>query len=323
VPVGTSGRPRHVDVRWHNVVMRSSSFPGTATADPTSPADDALSLGDLLDSPYVSVPLTVLAIFVAALVTARVTHIVTRRIIRRIARRSVVLPLSQSGPWRTRERRGESVGSDAGEQRRRQRIDAAARMISHLVSVVIWIVATIVAFHLLDVEAAFFLSSAGFIGAGIAIGGQHKVNDYLTGLSVHFEDRYGVGDEIMVHVGWDQPVVGVVDHVGLFSTRLRDERSTLHFPNSALVNLRNLSQEAAVSTIRVQVPDDASAEDAKTLLRGLAGTDGLTDVIFVGDIATHEPSTGEVDIEVRTSRVLDDRSLSRLAKRTEELLDRP
>ena len=155
------------------------------------------------------------------------------------------------------QRRGDETAAVDVEQRRRQRIDAASRMVSHLVSVVIWIVATIVAFHLLDIEAAFFLSSAGFLGAAIAIGGQHKVNDYLTGLSVHFEDRYGVGDEIQVEVGWGQPVTAVVDHIGLFSTRLRDARSTLHFPNSALANLRNLSQEAAVSTIRLSVPDDA------------------------------------------------------------------
>lgn len=291
-----------------------------------APADDAglgQTLADLLDSPYVAAPLKVLVVVVAALIVTRVARLVIRRFIRRLARRSLLLPLSQGGLWRTRDRRGDSEGGAEVEQRRRQRIDAASRMISHLASVVIWIIATIVTFHLLRIEAAFFLSSAGFLGAAIAIGGQHKVNDYLTGLSVHFEDRYGVGDEIRVEVGWADPVQGVVDHIGLFSTRLRDERSTLHFPNSALVNLRNLSQEAAVSTIRLHVPDAATADDAKSLLRGLAGTDGLTDVIFVGDLQSSEPSTGEVDVEVRTSRALGDHTKRRLAKRTEELLDRP
>src|SRR5690606_8247779 len=177
---------------------------------------------------------------------------------------------------------------DTVEQRRRQRIDAASRMVNHLASLVIWIIAAIVAFHWLSVDPAFFLSSAGFLGAGLAIGGQHKVNDYLTGLSVHFEDRYGVGDEIVANVGWADPVVGVVDHIGLFSTRVRDDRSTMHFPNSALAIVRNLSQEACRTTLRVRVPDDRSAaDDAPSLLRGLAGTDGLTDVVFVGDLAAH------------------------------------
>jgi small conductance mechanosensitive channel len=276
----------------------------------------------VVDSPF-GAPVVVLTVFVGALLTARVAHFFIHRFIRRLARRSLVVPLGQGGLWRTRERRGDTDGSLDVEQRRRQRIDAASRMVSHIASVVIWIVATIVTFHVLEIEAAFFLSSAGFLGAAIAIGGQHKVNDYLTGLSVHFEDRYGVGDEIQVEVGWGEPVTAVVDHVGLFSTRLRDARSTLHFPNSTLANLRNLSQEAAVSTIRLSVPDDTSPDEAKSMLRGLAGTDGLTDVIFVGDLETYEPSTGEVEVEVRTARTLDDRSKARLERRTQAMLDRP
>ncbi len=179
--------------------MIAHLVPLTATTVPPAPAYGTAGTGasawrEALDSPYASAPLKVLAVVVVAVLLSRIAHFVIRRVIRRIARRSVLVPLGQAGLWRTRERRGEAAGSVEGEQRRRQRVDAAARMMSHIASVVIWIVAIIVTFHLLDVEAAFFLSSAGFIGAGIAIGGQHKVNDYLTGLSVHFEDRYGVGD---------------------------------------------------------------------------------------------------------------------------------
>ncbi len=208
--------------------------------------------------------------------------------------------------------------TEVGEQRRRQRIDAASRMVNHLASVVIWIVALIVVFHLLQVDPAFFLSSAGFIGAALAIGGQHKVNDYLTGLSVHFEDRYGVGDEVIADVGWAEPVRGVVDHVGLFSTRVRDRASTMHFHNSALTNVRNLSQEASTSTIRLRMPEDAEAADAADLLRGLAGTDGLTDVFFVDDLETRQAATGEVEVRVPTGRALNDRSRERLVDRAEQ-----
>ena len=146
--------------------------------------------------------------------------------------------------------------ADATEQRRRQRIDAAARMLNHVVTLVVWIGVTIAVFHLFDIDAAFFLSSAGFIGAGVAIGGQHKVNDYLTGLSVLFEDRYGVGDELVVDIGGPEPIHAVVDNIGLVTTRLRDERSTLHVPNAQLLVVRNLSQEAAASTVRLRLPDD-------------------------------------------------------------------
>ena len=275
---------------------------------------------DLLDNKAVEAPFVVLAVLIVGLLVTRVSRFVVHRVIHRLASRTIVGALGHAGLWRVRLRR---IGDESGEirdERRRQRIDAASRMVNHIAALVIWIIATIVTFKLLDVDPAFFLSSAGFIGAAIAIGGQHKVNDYLTGLSVHFEDRYGIGDEIVAEIGWDQPIKAVVDHVGLFSTRLRDAQGTLHFPNGTLADVRNLSQEASVATIRLTVPRYSDADEAASTLRGLAGTDGLTDVIFVGDLTTSEPSTGEVDVEVRTSRALNEKSRARLVRRTERAL---
>jgi diphthamide synthase (EF-2-diphthine--ammonia ligase) len=153
----------------------------------------------------------------------------------------------------------------------------------------------------------------------VAIGGQHKVNDYLTGLSVHFEDRYGVGDEVVVEVGWSAPVHAVVDHIGLFSTRLRDGQSTLHLPNASMAQVRNLSQEAASATFRLRIAG-RGPDDVAEALRGLAGSSDLTDVVFVGDIASHQQSTGEVEVDVRTLRPLDQRSADTLVERAEAAL---
>ena len=199
-----------------------------------------------------------------------------------------------------------------GEQRRRQRIDAASRMLNHLMSLVMWIVITIVGFHLLDIDAAFFLSSAGFLGAAVAIGGQHKVNDYLTGLTVHFEDRYGVGDEIVVEVGWSAPVHAVVDHIGLVQHPLarRVEHDALPEPRSSRSRPQPLAggddDDVAVA---VDVDGSGSETRSPTRCRGLAGSSELTDVIFLGDIAAYEPHTGQVAVDVRrTLRPLDDRA---------------
>ncbi len=276
----------------------------------------------MLDLPWVtslvSGPSVVVVIAAAAFVASRLTRLVLHRSIRRIARRSLRAGHA-GGLWRTRAARVAGESGDTGEQRRRQRIDAASRVLNHLVSLVIWIVATIVAFHVLDVDAAFFLSGAGFLGAGLAIGGQHKVNDYLTGLSVHLEDRYGVGDEIEF-TAWDRDVHAVVDHVGLFSTRLRDERGTMHLPNAALASVRNVSQEPALTTLRVRVPDVADADRAASLLWDLAGGDGLTDVVLVGDPAARGAATGEVEIDVKTARRIDPSKRDRLVERAEQAL---
>ena len=264
--------------------------------------------------------LTVAGLVLGALVLTRVSRFVLQRVVRRMAEASKADAPTRW--WRAGSSRVGGETAAATEQRRRQRVDAASRMLNHVVALVVWVGVAIAVFHVLDVDAAFFLSSAGFIGAGLAIGGQHKVNDYLTGLSVHFEDRYGVGDELEYESGM-QKMTAVVDHIGLFSTRLKDSRSTLHVPNGQLASIRNLSQEAAVSTIKIHVPDDATADDAMSLLRGLAGTDGLTDVVFVGDLDASQTHSGQVEVEMRTSRTLDDQSKSRLARRAEALLESP
>lgn len=278
-----------------------------------------MSLLDTFAKHAVTRPGSVALIVLGAIVTARLARFVTRRVIRRLANRAFRTGGS-SGMWRVRSRRIGGETGEAGEQRRRQRIDAASRMVSHLASVAIWLVAMIVTFNVLDIDPAFFISSAGFLGAGLAIGGQHKVHDYLTGLSVHFEDRYGVGDEILVEVGWQSPVRGVVDHVGLFSTRLRDASSTLHFPNGALTNVRNLSQEASLFELNVRVPEDADADDVAAMLRRLAGTDGLTDVVFVGDLAATEQTNGDIKVVAATASELDRARLAVMADRAENAL---
>lgn len=271
---------------------------------------------DFLAGHAVTRPGTVVIIVASAIIASRLARVVSRRVIKRLA----VHSRTGHGLWRTRARRIGGETTEAGEQRRRQRIDAASRMVSHLASVAIWLVATIVMFNVLDVDPAFFLSSAGFIGAGLAIGGQHKVNDYLTGLSVHFEDRYGVGDLVEADIGWNLPIRGVVDHVGLFSTRIRAADSTMHLPNNALVNIRNLSQEPTSVELNVKAPDDADAQDVAAMLKRLAGTDGLTDVVFVGDLDADRDEAGEIRVRAATAAGLDDRRRAELVQRAESAL---
>ncbi len=261
-------------------------------------------------------PVIVLGVVVGTYLLTRITGFVIRRVVSRVARRSLNAPTRL---WRTRMRRRIAETSEMTEQRRRQRVDAASRMLNHLVSVVIWVIAIVTSLNLLDINAAFYLSSAGFLGAALAFGGQHKVNDYLTGLTVHFEDRYGVGDEVVFDVGWSEPVKAVVDHVGLFSTRVRDGHSTMHFANAALSAVRNLSQEPSASKIRIRTGGRGAQEVANTL-KGLAGSKDLTEVVFLGDLDSYQPTTGEVEVDVHTLRPLDRLSVERLVAKAERQL---
>jgi small conductance mechanosensitive channel len=267
-------------------------------------------------------PMIVVLLFVAGLLLTRVTRVLLRRIVSHVADRSLVKP---SRWWRTRDRRSTDESAELYEQRRRQRVDAAAHMLHHLFALVLWIVLVIAAFQILDIDAAFFLSSAGFLGAAVAIGGQHKVNDYLTGLSVLIEDRYGVGDEVIAPVpNWPEPAHGIVEHIGLVSTRLRDARGTVHLPHSSLNGVRNLSQEPAGARLSVILPDGVHADDLPQVvadtMRDLAGSKNLTQVLFVDDIKAAATDSHCVQLDVRTSRPLQPDERDLLVRRTQERL---
>ncbi|MDA0371612.1 MAG: mechanosensitive ion channel [Actinomycetota bacterium] len=284
-----------------------------------SPSPDETSASEVM-----SRPLLVVIIVVGAMITTRLTHLTVRRVVRRVSQRSANNP---SRWWRTRIRYGEYESAEIGESRRQQRADAAARMIHHVFAVFLWIGVLIAVFHVLELDAAFFLSSAGFIGAGLAIGGQHKVNDYLTGLSVLVEDRYGIGDEIEVSTGFTNGVRGNVEHIGLVSTRVRDGFSTVHMPHSALLSVRNLSQEPIETRLAIQVPGDFDRADvasrAAETIRELAGTPHLTDVVLVRDVASATPIEGhdQLELKVVTAKPLSPHEREILVRRTEERLN--
>ena len=271
----------------------------------------------------ISRPLLVLIIIVGAFIFTRLTHVVIRRVVRYIAQRSISRP---SQWWRTGARYQELEQGEVGENRRRQRVDAVSRMLHHLLAVVIWVCVLIAIFHILELNGPLVLSSAGFLGAGIAYGASQKVNDYLTGLSVLIEDRYGVGDEIEISTAFPNGVRGIVDHIGLVSTRVRDGYSTVHLAHSALVAVRNISQEPIATKLAIQLPIDAergeAALKAAETIRELAGSEHLTEVLLVDDITAATPIAGvdQIELNIRTSRPLTAAERENLVRRTEERL---
>jgi small conductance mechanosensitive channel len=271
----------------------------------------------------ISRPLLVVIVVVGAFIFTRLSHVIIRRLVRYIAQRSISRP---SQWWRTRARYQELEQGEVGENRRRQRVDAVSRMLHHLLAVVIWVGVLIAIFHILKLDGPLVLSSAGFLGAGIAYGASQKVNDYLTGLSVLIEDRYGVGDEVEISTAFPNGVRGVVEHIGLVSTRLRDGYSTVHLPHSALIAVRNISQEPVATKISIQLPINAergeAALKAAETIRELAGSEHLTAVLLVDEITTATPIAGvdQIELNIRTARPLTAGERETLVRRTEERL---
>lgn len=234
----------------------------------------------------VSETLILLPIAIVASWCSRATiRTLTRRAVRRSQRSS-----GTDGSWRVRlDRLGDNGQGDA---RKRQRADAVARMLGHFVTVAIFTLATFAALNVIGVDLVFAISSAGFIGLAIALSGQDLVKDFLAGTRALMEDRYAVGDDVILRIGGNE-VRGTVDLIGSASVRLRTpEGAAWHAGHHAVESVTNLSQLPSVSDIDVPVAEWAAADEADAMARlAEASNDiGLTGVVFMRDIETHEPA---------------------------------
>ena len=241
---------------------------------------------------------------------------VARTLVRTLTRRAVRRAQRTEGSWRVRlDRLGDDGQADS---RKRQRADSIAKMIGRFLTVLIFTVATFAALDLMGVSLAFAISSAGFIGLALALSGQDLVKDFLGGTRALLEDRYAVGDDVILRVG-GADVRGTVDLIGSASVRLRTpEGATWHAGHHAVESVTNLSQLPAVSDIEVSLVKWAAADEAGAVerLAGASNDVGLTGVVFLRDIETHEPEraaapdadadadAGTVTVRVKTNRRL-------------------
>ncbi len=237
-----------------------------------------------------------------------------RTLVRTMTRRAVRRAQRSEGSWRVRlDRLGDDGQADA---RKRQRADSVAKMIGRFLTVLIFTVAGFAALELLGVDLAFAISSAGFIGLALALSGQDLVKDFLAGTRALLEDRYAVGDDVILRVGGSE-VRGTVDLIGSASVRLRTpDAATWHAGHHAVESVTNLSQLPSVSLIEVPIERWATSDEAQAVGRLTEASNdvGLTGVVFLRDIETHEPDESAIDASVDggtvTVRVTTNRPLS-------------
>ena len=144
--------------------------------------------------------------------------------------------------WRVRGARTEGESSAAGEVRRRQRIDAVALTFSRLAAAVVWSALVVVVLHSQGISVGAAVSGAGFVGVVLALGGQASVNDFMSGLHILLEDRFGEGDEIALITANGKEVRGVVTALGMFGARIESGGRVHHIANRHMSEVTNYSQ---------------------------------------------------------------------------------
>ncbi|HEY7154817.1 MAG TPA: mechanosensitive ion channel domain-containing protein [Gemmataceae bacterium] len=81
------------------------------------------------------------------------------------------------------------------------------------------------------------MGGAAVLGLAVAFGAQNLIKDYFSGFMVLLEDQYGIND--VVRIG---SISGLVEHISLRTTVLRDLEGVVHFiPHGTIATVSNLT----------------------------------------------------------------------------------
>lgn len=156
--------------------------------------------------------------------------------------------------------------SPLASERRLQRSQTIASVLRSALGTILLAIVVVTALGELNIDLAPIIASAGIAGVALGFGAQNLVRDYLSGLFFIVEDAYGVGD--VVDLG---PAKGVVEAVGLRSTRVRDDKGVLwHVRNGEIARVGNTSQGDSRGTIDLIIKHGGDLHAAMTAMGNAA-----------------------------------------------------
>ena len=133
------------------------------------------------------------------------------------------------------------------DPRRVARATSIATVVSSTASVLIWVIAILLALGQLGLDLAPLIAGAGIAGVAIGFGAQNLVKDCITGLFMLIEDQYGIGDVVDLGVA-----SGPVERVSLRTTVLRGQDGTVwHVPNGEVRRVGNRTKLFSVAVLDV------------------------------------------------------------------------
>jgi small conductance mechanosensitive channel len=152
----------------------------------------------------------------------------------RVARR--MLSGLRAQAIRAMERRGETP-----EHEREKRAATIVSTLVKLASIVIWLVAMVMALNELTFNIQPVLAGLGVAGLAVGLGAQTLIKDWLGGLLILLEDQIRIGDAVVIN-----GIIGTVEEINLRTTVLRGENGAVHVISNGLINtLSNTTREYA------------------------------------------------------------------------------
>lgn len=203
-------------------------------------------------------PVKLLIILVSAIVAQFVITRAISRVVRRVVSRSRA---PRPSDLRALDSTSE-LTSVIMNQRTEQRAQAMGALLRSIAIVTIWAIAVMTMLTTVGINLAPLLASAGVVGVVIGFGAQQLVSDYLAGVSMIFEDQFGVGD--VVNVG---QVTGTVEDVALRCTRIRDFDGTVwYIRNGQMAYVANQSKGWTIARVDFPLSYDADLEQVRAVI---------------------------------------------------------
>ncbi|MFK4086567.1 mechanosensitive ion channel family protein [Kribbella sp. NPDC020789] len=179
----------------------------------------------------ITVPARIAALIIGFFVLRWLLHKAIHRFARRTGNGAVAGVLSKSKLGQ------DFVENTLATQRRAQRAETIASLLSSVVTIVLSAVLVVMVLAELGFNILPVIASASIIGVALGFGAQTLVKDFLAGVFMIFEDQYGVGDLIDM-----EKATGTVIAVGLRITTLRGEDGTTWYVrNGEVLRIGNLT----------------------------------------------------------------------------------
>lgn len=154
---------------------------------------------------------------------------------------------------------------------RHPRVTTYLSPVKSLVGFVIFIALLLAVLNVWSVNIGPAIWSAGAITAVLAFGAQWIVRDLLAGYSIFAENQFDVGDRIEITTGINSLIAGIVEAIGLRTTRLIDRNGrTVFIPNGNIYVATNLSKGVRKLEITITLPWRDSVAAMKSELHKIA-----------------------------------------------------
>jgi small conductance mechanosensitive channel len=147
-------------------------------------------------------------------------------------------------------------------QAREARVRALETVLRSTVGFVLGFIAIVMILQAAGVNVVPLLTTASVAGLAIGFGAQTLVRDVISGFFILMEDQYGVGDYVTIGA-----VTGVVQELGMRTTRIRDNAGRLYIiSNGSVGQVCNHSRGAYRAAFDISVPVESDLEMARAVL---------------------------------------------------------